>query len=223
MTEGNSNGEYLLSVEGVAAVYLAGFFQKYRPKKMRHTAAVRLFHWTHVFSIAALLCSGFHIAYPRSVPFFRMRSARLWHFVNAFIFMGSLAGRVGYSIRSKDYRNIFPRKKDLSLLPRYLRYQLFFSPKEPAFSKYNPIQKLYFTAWLPLFILQALTGLILYAPRRLGRLEAAFGGLGRTRKVHHLSAIMQGVTALTHIFFTATAGTEKLKSIFTGYKALGKK
>jgi len=152
-----------------------------------------------------------------------MRSARLWHFANAFIFMGNLAGRIAYSLHTRDFRDIFPRKKDLSLLPRYLRYQLFSSPKEPAFSKYNPVQKLYFTAWLPLFILQALTGLILYAPRRLGRLEAVFGGLGRTRKVHHLAAILQGVTALAHIFFTATAGTEKLKSMFTGYKALGKK
>ena len=142
-------------------------------------------------------------------------------FVNAFIFMEAWSARRLPS--GRDYRDIFPRKKDLSLLPRYLRYQLFFSSKEPAFSKYNPVQKLYFTAWLPLFILQALTGLILYASRRLGRLEAVFGGLGRTRKIHHLAAVLQGVTALTHIFFTATAGTEKLKSMFTGYKALGKK
>lgn len=194
-----------------------------RPKKIRHPLPVRIFHWTHVITVSAMLFSGFHMAYPRTVPLLRMRSARYFHFFNAFIFTGGLAGRIIYSLRTRDYHFIFPNLKDLADLPRYLRYQLFFSSREPSFPRYNPVQKLYTTAWLPLFLLQIVTGFVLYAPRRLGAGEALLGGLGRARKIHHLAAVAQGVTSIAHIFFTATAGTEKLRSIFSGRKALGKK
>jgi thiosulfate reductase cytochrome b subunit len=54
-------------------------------------------------------------------------------------------------------------------------------------------------------------------------LEAAFGGLNRLRRVHYLAALFMGASVLGHLYFAVSSGGEKLKSIFTGYKALGKK
>ncbi len=202
---------------------ISTIIQKIRPKTLRHPLPVRIYHWIHAPSLLLLLYSGLHISHPRSIPGLTMRSARCLHFISQFLFLGSLAGRVGHSIKTGDYRQIIPEKRDWAALPALIRYELFLTSKEPTFPKFNPIQKLYLTIWLPLFALQAATGAALFNFNLLGPLEGALGGLSRARRLHHLIALALGASALGHIYFSSISGVERLKSIFAGYKAAGKK
>ena len=197
--------------------------QRYWPKKLRHPWPNRLFHWLLAPAYLVLLYTGIYISRPGVLPFMHTHRARQWHFVSLFIFLGSLAARIYYGMATKNYREIIPGKRDLAMLPAYLKYEFFLSKKEPVFPKYNPLQKLYYTAWVPLFILQGITGAILYAPRRLASLEALLGGLNRVRKWHYLLMLLTGSNVILHLYLATTSGWERFKSIFTGYTRLGKK
>ncbi len=193
------------------------------PKKLRHPWPVRVMHWTMAPSFLLLAYTGIYIAHPGVVPFPSMRQARRYHFLGQFIFTGSVISRFIYGRVTGNYREIVPGKKDLAAVPGFLSYLFFLKKKEPSFPKYNPVQKIYFTAWFPLFMLQALTGAVMYAPRRLGAVEAAFGGLNRVRRLHYLNTLGLTSSVIGHLYLALTSGVEKLKSIFTGYKAVGKK
>lgn len=192
------------------------------PKKQRHTPAVRLLHWTLALSTLALLYTGICIAHPGALPVKNMHRARLWHFTSQYAFIGAFIGRLLYGARCENYRDILPGRKDLHKAPAYLKYELFLSGTEPRFAKYNPLQKILITIWIPVFILQILTGAVLYAPRRLQGLEAAFGGLARVRRLHYLNTLLIGTSKMGHVYLTATSSMEKLKSIFRGYTLIGK-
>jgi Ni/Fe-hydrogenase b-type cytochrome subunit len=200
-----------------------GFLAGLWPKKLRHTREIRIFHWVLTGSYFLLLYTGQHISHPHLVPFPGMRRARLGHFAGQFAFLGAVLWRIHHGIKAGNYREIIPDGKTLSRTPAYLRYELFLSSREPKFSKYNPLQKFLYTLWLPLFLLLGATGMVLYIPQRLARLEKAFGGLNRTRRLHYLLSLVSTSTVMGHIYFTLTSGKETLKSIFTGYKAWGKK
>ncbi len=199
------------------------FLSKLRPKKMRHTPEIRAFHWILTGSFFLLFYTGQHISHTRQFPFPRMRRARLGHFAGQFVFLGAICWRIFYGIKTGNYREIIPDKKTLAKTPAFFRYEMFLSSKEPKFSKYNPFQKFLYTLWIPVFLLSGLTGLILYIPQRLARLEAAFGGLNRTRRLHYILSLISVSTVLGHIYLALTSGKEGLKSMFTGYKAWGKK
>lgn len=197
--------------------------QRYWPRKLRHPWPIRLLHWLLAPSYLVLLYTGIYISRPGLLPLANMQRARQWHFWGMFFFLGSLAARIYYGIVTRNYLEIIPGRKTMAILPAYLKYEFFLSKKEPVFPKYNPVQKLYYTSWVPMFILQGITGAVLYAPRRLAFLEALFGGLNRVRRLHYLLMLLTGSLVFVHLYLATTSGMERLKSIFTGYKRLGKK
>jgi len=203
-------------------------------QKMRHSPGVRIYHWLMAVSFLLLLCSGLYISNPRGNAFGsmgsmgnvgkvgdmgrmgRMQRARLLHFLAMGVLTGCVAWRIGHGIVTGNLREILPGREDLSSLPLYLQYVLFLRSREPSYHKYHPLQKLLFTTFFILFILQALSGMTLFASRLTGRLEAAFGGLNRARRFHYLATLLTGTMAAGHIYFALTSGRQKLKSIITG-------
>ena len=200
-----------------------GLLSRVLPKKLRHTREIRTYHWVLAGSYFLLFYTGLHISHPGRFPFPRMRRARLGHFAGQFAFLGALLWRIHNGVKTGNYREIIPDHKTLAKTPAYLRYELFFSSKEPKFPKYNPFQKFLYTLWIPLFLMLGVTGMVLYAPHKLDPLERVFGGLNRTRRLHYLLSLASASTVAGHLYFTLTSGAETLKSIFTGYKARRKK
>lgn len=196
---------------------------KVMPKKLRHTREIRVYHWILASSFFLLFYSGQHISHPRYFPLPRMGLARLAHFTGQFAFLGAIIWRIHHGIKTGNYREIIPSRKTFSQAPAFFRYELFLSSKQPKFPKYNPLQKFLYTFWIPQFLLLGLTGLILYIPQRLSRLEKTFGGLNRVRRLHYLLSLVAASTVFGHLYLALTSGKEKLKSIFTGYQARGKK
>jgi thiosulfate reductase cytochrome b subunit len=199
------------------------FLTKLMPKQNRHSLPIRTFHWTLTGSYFLLLYSGLHIAHPQRFPYTSMRRAHHHHTAGQCIFLGAILWRVYHGIKTGNYRDIVFDKKALQKVPKFFRYEFFLSSREPKFPKYNPFQKLLYTFWTPVFLMLGLTGVILHLPLRLSRLEAAFGGLHRIRRLHYVLSLVSISTVMGHIYLALTSGKEALKSMFTGYKTMGKK
>jgi len=192
-------------------------------KTLRHSLPVRVFHWTFALSFLLCLYTGLYISRPGIVPMKNMRQARLAHFAGQFALTGSMFWRIWHGLRTGKLRDLVPCKRDLAELPSYVGFELFLHSKKEQFPKYNPLQKVLFTSWFPLTTCLAATGFTLYAPRMLGRVETALGGLNRVRRLHYLCMLAFTVTVMGHIYLALTSGVNRLKSIFTGYMPLGKK
>ncbi len=199
------------------------FLSKLIPKTLRHPPSILIFHWVLAGSFFMLFFSGQKIVRPKRVPPTQMRWIRLSHFSAQYLFFSCILWRIYNGVVTGNYREILPEKKTAQAFPAMSRFEFFLQKKEPRYRKYHPLQKLLYTFWLFLFLFQSITGFILYIPRRLSRLEGAFGGLGRVRRLHHMASMVSISTVIGHIYLSLTTGTEKLKSIFTGYKPWGKK
>lgn len=190
-----------------------------KKKILRHLPGAIVLHWLLALTVSVKAWTGFYISSPRKglgLP--TMDTARKMHLVLQFIFLPVLVIRAYHSYLTKDYKLLLPSWKDLRDLPRFLQYELFIKQKKPVYPKYNPGQKIYFAIWwFLLFPLMTLTGLIMYAPKRLQKLVPLLGGLNRVRHLHYLAAVALVAMAVQHVYLNLMEGKEKLKSIFTGW------
>jgi len=184
----------------------------------RHSGLLRAMHWVLVPATFSLIFNGFYVNKPsRTKGFHSMDTVRKMHFTAQYFFVSYLISR-GYSaLITRDYTDLFPNKKDMASLPKFLMYTFFLRKKKPHYPKYNPGQKLLFVQMAALFPLQILTGYTMYSSNRLQKLSRIFGGLGKTRLVHYLNATVITGLISGHVYFAVTDSLEKLKSIFTGY------
>lgn len=188
-------------------------------KKPRHPWPTRLFHW--LYAPAALACSisGSYTTRPSGFYGFKsMDSARKTHFISQYVLIFSYIARVYYGYAVKNLGEIVPGRKDLKDLPKFLKYEIFLTKKKPKFPKYNPVQKLIFTAFGLLIPAQAITGLALYAPGTRQKTATLAGGLNPLRKLHYLLDVVFKVLLTGHLYFVVTDSLKKFKSIFTGYE-----
>jgi len=193
--------------------------QSLKRRKPRHSLAVRVLHWLYAPAVLASIFSGFYIHKPnKNYGFKNMNSARKTHFIAQFMLIFAFLARVYYALQKKNYKEILLNRQTIKHLPRFIKYELFLTAKKPQFPKYNPGQKLLFTA-LALFLpLQILTGLALYN-RELGQVATRiFKGLNYLRRLHFFSAVGNTILVIGHLYFVFTQGFKSLKSIFTGYK-----
>ncbi len=188
------------------------------PKKMRHSLSIRIFHWLLTLSVFLLISSGLYISKPNYRLFANMRRAKCYHFISQILFIGSVAWRIYHGVKTKSYRDIIPGRRDLAALWPMVRFETFFTSATPSFQKYNPLQKLLYSSWLPAFFIQSATGLVLLAPNLFSRLEGYLGGLGNARKIHFLNTLYLVSTIMGHIYFSLIAGKNILKSMITGYE-----
>ncbi|EEG77920.1 cytochrome b/b6 domain-containing protein [Dethiobacter alkaliphilus] len=186
-------------------------------KKRRHSLAARVLHWIYAPSILASILSGFYLSFPSPRRGFRnVASAQKTHFIAQFLLIGSYISRIYKSYAVKDYKELVPDAKDIAGLPAFLQHEFFLTSKERKYKKYNPGQKLLFTAFGLLVPLQIFTGLHLYSPRVLQKASVPQKGLGPMRKWHYLSALSIFTLTAGHLYFVFTHDPKKLKSIFTG-------
>lgn len=188
-------------------------------KKYRHSLPARLLHWTYAPAVLAGVLSGFYITRPsRFLGFRSMESAQKVHFIAQYALLFSYLTRIYYGYVDRNYREIIPGRRDLAGMPKFLKYELFFTKKKPKFTKYNPAQKILFTNLTLLIPLQIVTGFALYASNLFQKTASLAGGLNPLRKIHYLAALAISSMSAGHIYFALTDSLKKLKSIFTGYE-----
>ncbi|MDI3281499.1 MAG: cytochrome b/b6 domain-containing protein [Bacillota bacterium] len=182
----------------------------------RHPRWLRVLHWLHTGSMLVLLFSGFYITYVhRAFLFSRMDTARLWHFAAAYLIVWTWVARLYFGLATGEYRELIPRRSDLRELPALVRYYLFLAPEVPDYGKYNPGQKLLYSFWPFLLLLQALTGFALYDPNRLQWLwmHDWLLNLNTVRTIHYLTAVFFAVTTAAHLYLVLTEDLDKLQSM----------
>jgi Ni/Fe-hydrogenase b-type cytochrome subunit len=124
-------------------------------------ATPKLMHFQHVAAMIALAISGMYIRF----PFFNGgRSAMRWvHYVAMVIVIVNLIARLWYAFgsRRRDYKEFAVTKRDITTAFKVIQYYIFIKPSKPHLGKYNVMQKGTYIVFVPLLILQALTGLAL--------------------------------------------------------------
>lgn len=127
--------------------------------------APKIMHFQHVASMIALGVSGMYIRF----PFFSGgRTTMRWvHYIAMTIVVVNLIMRLWYAFGSarRDYREFVVTKRDITTAPKVILYYIFVKPSKPHLGKYNVMQKGTYIIFVPLLIVQALTGLALLTMR----------------------------------------------------------
>jgi Ni/Fe-hydrogenase 1 B-type cytochrome subunit len=89
---------------------------------------------------------------------------RYVHYFFMWIVIVNLVWRLWYafSSRRRDYREFAITKRDITTAPKVILYYIFVKKSKPHLGKYNVMQKGTYTIFVPLLILQAITGLMLW-------------------------------------------------------------
>jgi Ni/Fe-hydrogenase 1 B-type cytochrome subunit len=120
----------------------------------------KFLHFQHVFSMIMLGVSGFLIRFPQ----FNRTPMRIVHYVFMVIVVINLVWRLWYAFasRQRDYREFVINKRDITTMPKVVQYYIFLKPSKPHLGKYNVMQKGTYTLFVPLLIIQAITGFMLF-------------------------------------------------------------
>lgn len=132
-------------------------------------ALPKFLHFTHLLCIGLLVLSGLYIRF----PFFNggRPAMRAVHYFAMTVVIVNLVWRLWYAFRSRvrDYREFVINQRDITTAPQVIAYYLFIKPSKPHLGKYNVMQKGTYILFVPLLIVQALTGLaLLTAPTVMG-------------------------------------------------------
>jgi len=123
-------------------------------------ATPKVLHFTHVVSMIILGTTGLLIRFPQ----FDRTPMRVLHYVFMVIVVINLIWRLWYAFasRQRDYREFAITKRDITTAPQVILYYIFVKPSKPHLGKYNVMQKGTYTIFVPLLILQAITGFMLF-------------------------------------------------------------
>lgn len=186
-------------------------------KLLLHPLPVRIFHWTMVTCVTALLSTGLYIDSPPVWLRLPLGLMRELHGAFAAVLVVNLAGQLYYYARTGKYTEIVLLPGDGANMRSFLRYYLFITEHHPNYGRYNPGQKALFTSWGLATAVAAFTGAALMFPDETTRLQRLLGGLNAIRSVHFFIAAFYAATIPFHLYLVFTEEPAKLQAIFTGY------
>jgi len=190
----------------------------------KHTAVTRIMHAIHLISMVLLILSGFYIYAPNAFRIFpSMDSARYVHFIFMYFIGWTLVYKFYYSIVTGEIKELMFTWKDAKEFPKLVKHYIwgmFVGHKKPKWGKYNPGQKLIYTAWPILLIIQGITGIGLYFVDTFAVFNSFLGGLANIRAWHFFISWIFTVTTVAHIYLGSTGPKffDYYKSVVTGYE-----
>jgi Ni/Fe-hydrogenase 1 B-type cytochrome subunit len=118
----------------------------------------KFLHFTHVFSMFALGISGMYVRF----PFFDGgRTFMRWvHYFFMIVVVVNLVWRLWYAFfsRQRDYKEFAITRKEVTSAPKVILYYIFVKDSKPHLAKYNIMQKMTYTIFPLLLIVQAISG-----------------------------------------------------------------
>jgi len=190
----------------------------------KHTIITRIMHAVHLISMIMLIFSGFFIYAPSVFKIFpSMDAARYVHFIFMYFIGWTLVYKFYYSIVTGEIKELIFTWKDAKELPgliKHYTYGIFVGHKKKDWGKYNPGQKLLYTAWPALLIVQGITGMALYFVGTFAVFNSFMGGLANIRAWHFIISWLFTITTVAHIYLGSTGPKffEYYKSVVTGYE-----
>lgn len=171
----------------------------------------KVLHFSHVACMIILGATGLFIRFePIS------RTTMQWlHYIAMIIVTVNLVWRLWYAFgsRQRDYREFAITKQDIVTAPKVILYYIFVKPSKPHLGKYNVMQKGTYTLFVPLLILQAITGFMLWRlqiPFTDTSLQALSAGLiGATgiwaiRTTHYVINWLFIILTTIHVYLSVT-------------------
>lgn len=188
-------------------------------KILRNPLSIRIFHWITVISVLLLSVSGFYITSPFSKNIFtKMDAARFVHFTFMWILVAMFVFRIYLAFAGKYGRHIMFSWQDLKKVPALFKYNLFLSNKEPDYTtKYNVGQKIVYSSWVLLIIVQIITGFILYYPGQMYKGALDMGGFMMIRLIHNAVFWYFACTITLHVYLEFAEGGKTFMAMITGY------
>lgn len=171
----------------------------------------KFLHFQHVVSMIALAVSGLLIRY----PVFDRSPMRILHYVFMIIVVINLVWRLWYafSSRQRDYREFAITRQDIVTAPQVILYYIFVKKSKPHLGKYNVMQKGTYTLFVPLLIIQAITGFMLWrvnfplVDTSLYALSAGLigaNGIYLIRTVHFIVNWLFIILTTIHVYLSVT-------------------
>lgn len=204
---------------------------------------VRIWHWLHALSIAALVVTGYLIANPLPSPEgeasenFLMGNMRMVHFIAGYVFAIGFAVRIYWAlVGNKFSREMFYlpvwRGEWWRELLEELKFYLFIRREMPLTEGHNPLAQTamwIFNTVLGLFMI--FTGFAMYSENLglgswaddwFGWLVPAIGGSQNLRMWHDFGMWLLLVFVIIHIYMAIRADLmgrqSSLRTIITGWR-----
>lgn len=180
-----------------------------------HPLFNRICHYINLINFLVLIITGLLIHSP--FPGLPMNLVRNLHFIFMYslIFNGIVRFYYSFLGKHRDYDSFFLTRQDLRTFWPQIKYYLFIG-KHPETGKYNPLQKIAYIALPMLAVFQAITGLILYQPEKLGSIASYFGGLAAVRGIHYLVMWLLIAIIAIHVYLVFTEAFEMFLLMFFG-------
>jgi len=159
----------------------------------------RMSHLINLINFLALGITGYLIHAPYLGM--NMNFVRNLHFFFMYFLIVNAFVRLYYAFvgKKKDYKDFIFDKEDVKNFVPQVKYYLFMG-KHPKTGKYNPLQKLAYLGLIPLTLIQAITGLILYLPNKFPGMAFSLGGLAAVRGIHYVAMWVFFAIILVHIY-----------------------
>ncbi|OLN32307.1 Ni/Fe-hydrogenase, b-type cytochrome subunit [Desulfosporosinus metallidurans] len=180
-----------------------------------HPLFDRVSHYINLINFLVLIITGWFIHSP--FPGMPMSLIRNLHFIFMFFLIINGIVRFYYSFfgKYKDYDSFFLTGQDIKTIWPQTKYYLFIG-KHPKTGKYNPLQKLAYIAMPIMAVFQAITGLILYWPVKLGSYASYFGGIAAVRGIHYIIMWLFIAIIAIHVYLVFTEAYEMFWLMFFG-------
>ena len=189
-------------------------------------APVRIWHWTHTFSIIVCAATGYLIAYPlpsvggEASQHFLMGNLRLIHFISSYVFAIGFVVRLYWAFVGNRYSRelFFPPIFKAAWWEGFwyeLRFYLFLTREQRKTPGHNP------TAQIAMWLFNVLLGLVMigtgfalygeglglgsWADRLFGWVIPFFGGAQNTRMWHLTGMWLLIVFAIIHVYMAIRA------------------
>ncbi len=190
----------------------------------KHTIVTRIMHGLHLISMVMLILTGFYIYSPTVFRIFpSMDSARYVHFIFMYIIGWTMIYKIYYSIVSGEIKELVFRWRDLLELPnlfKYYLYGIFTGAPKKDYGKYNPGQRMIYSLWPILLLIQGITGIAMYFTARWAQFNNIFGGLQNIKFIHFILCWIFAITVIAHIYLGSTGPKimDFYKSVITGWE-----
>ncbi|MCE5330322.1 cytochrome b/b6 domain-containing protein [bacterium] len=193
----------------------------------KHTIATRIVHGLHIISMIMLILTGFYIYAPATFRIFpNMDIARYLHFIFMYLIGWTMIYKTYYLIVTGEIKELVFRWRDLLEFPSLIKhytYDIFVGIPEKntgVYHKYNCGQRLVYSMWPILLLIQGITGIAMYFTTRWAAFSNLFGGIQNLKFIHFIICWLFLVTVVAHAYLGST-GPKVLdfyKSVITGWE-----
>lgn len=197
----------------------------------QHPRLIRITHWINVVALTVMITSGLRIynaspLFAFSIPSWLtlggwLAGARQWHFFGMWLFFGNGILWLLYNLLSRHGRRttLFRLKDAGGVLPM-IGYYLRIVKVHPPDAKYNPLQKLAYTAVAVIALGTVASGIAIYWPVQFQWMTSVFGNYETARVWHFGCMALLVLFSAGHLFMVAFSGWSNFVSMITGWKRL---